>query len=65
MVQVRLPAEFLVEYDAQYSSGRDRMNRRSRQNEGTGVVVLCPSFDEVHKDILLLGKRCSMPPGPL
>jgi hypothetical protein len=64
VVQVRLPAEFLVEYDAQYTSRRARMDCRSRQNEVTGVVVLCPCFGEVHKDILLWGKRCSMPPGP-
>jgi hypothetical protein len=65
VVQVRLPAEFLVEYDTQYTSRRARMDHRRRQNEKTDVVVLCPYFGEVHKDILLWGKRCSMFPGPL
>ncbi len=62
---MRLPAEFLVEYDTQNTSGRTRMDRRRRQIEGAGVVVLCPCLGEVHKNILLWGKGCSMPPGPL
>jgi hypothetical protein len=65
VVQIRLPAKFLVEYDTQNTSRRARVNCRSGQSEGAGVVVFCFHLGEVHKDILLWGKRCSMPSGPL
>ncbi len=56
MVQVRLPAEFLVEYDTMNTSRGTRVDRRRWQNEGARMVVLCPCLGEVHKDILRWGK---------
>ncbi len=41
------------------------MYGRGGQDEGADAVVLCPCFSEVHKDILLWGKRCHMPSCPL
>jgi hypothetical protein len=53
VVQARLPAEFLVKYDTQNMGRRTRVDQRSWQSEGAGVVVLCPSPGEMHNDILL------------
>jgi hypothetical protein len=41
------------------------MDCRCWQDEGAGVIELCPCLGKVHKDILLWGKSCPMPLGPL
>jgi hypothetical protein len=65
VLQVRLLAEFLVEYHTKNTRVRAGVNGGGRQDEGAGAVMLCPCFGEVHKDILPWGKRCPMPPVPL
>ncbi len=65
MLQVRLPAEFLVKYHAQNSRRRAGMDCGGGQDKGAGAVMLCPCLSEVHENILLWGKRGPMPPGPL
>jgi hypothetical protein len=65
VLQVRLPAEFLVKYHTQYTRMRAWVDGRGRQDEGAGAVMLCPCFGELHKDILHWGKRCPVPPCPL
>jgi hypothetical protein len=56
MLQVRLPAEFLVEYHTKNTRSEGGMNSSGKQNERAGTVVLCTCLGEVHKDILLWGR---------
>ncbi len=60
MLQVRLPAEFLVRNEPRDMSEWARGNCELLVGKRAGSVVLCPCFDEVHKDILLCGKHCPM-----
>jgi hypothetical protein len=61
---VRLPAEFLVKYHAQNTRIMAGLERGGGQDNGSGAVMLCPCLGEVHKDIVIWGKRGPMPPGP-
>ncbi len=65
MLQVRLPAEFLVEYLSSNMHCWAGIKCEGKRDEGAGAVVLCPYLGEVHKEILLWGNRCPMPPDPL
>ncbi len=53
MLQVRLLAEFLVEYPAQNMCRRAGMYCGGGQDEGAGTGLLCPCLDEVYENILL------------
>ncbi len=48
MLQVGLPAEFLVKYHAQNTCMGARIDGRVGLDEGAGAVMLCPCFGEVH-----------------
>ncbi len=65
MLQVRLPVEFLVQYDAEDLCRGAGVNCGRGHGKGAGVVVLCPGLGKVHRDILFWGKRCPMSFGPL
>ncbi len=65
MLQVRLPAEFLIEHQAKKTRKEAEIDSRGGLDEGADTVVLCLYLGEVHNDIFLWGKKCSMPLGPL
>ncbi len=65
MLQVQLPAEFLVQYHAQNMQGNARMDCGGGQEEGAGTVILCHCLGEVHNGILLWDKQGPMPLGQL
>ncbi len=65
VLQVGLPGEFLVEYHTLKTHRRARVDSRGGRGKGAGAVVLCPCFGEMLRDLLLWGKTCPIPPGPL
>jgi hypothetical protein len=65
MLQVRLPAELFVGNHTQNTCMRARVDGGAGEAVGAGIVMLCPCFCKLYKDIPLGVKRCPMPLSPL